>query len=454
MFGIDPPRCAIAAGPAARPAQKRSRSRLEVVMALFSATCPAFAAVLVLAGPCIAADWTLWGGANRNFHVEDAEPLADSWLAGGPPKLWERSLGEGYSAIAAREDTLYTMYRRDAQWWQIGTSDQEIVVAIDAKTGATKWEFAYDVRFRSDQGSGPHVMPQLVGHLLFAVGATGKIHALDARTGRVVWKRDIYQEFGGRRMFFGYSSHPLPYQDKLIVVAGGRTSAVVALDQKTGHTVWAGLSFASAYSSPILVNVGGRDQIVVLAAQQILAVSPADGKLLWSQPLGTDPGMAFCTTPVWDARHKFLLFAAAYGYGATALRVMADGRQTRVEPAWRDNKLQSLFANLLLIGDTMYLSRGFYGPAFLTAVDVATGKTKWSTREFAKASFVAAAGKLFILDEHGLLGLALLKPDGSLDVVSRLQALKGQSWTIPTVANGNLYLRDRSVVMAFRVGKR
>ncbi|MGH9632311.1 MAG: hypothetical protein ACRD7E_28740, partial [Bryobacteraceae bacterium] len=109
--------------------------------------------------------------------------MADSWPAEGPRKLWVRELGEGYSAIAVRGGTLYTMYRRDAAIWQIFSSDQEVVVALDAKTGHTKWEFAYDVRFRSDQGSGPHVMPQLAGDLLFSAGASGILHALKAGTG-------------------------------------------------------------------------------------------------------------------------------------------------------------------------------------------------------------------------------------------------------------------------------
>jgi hypothetical protein len=109
--------------------------------------------------PSSSADWTLWGGLRRDFRVESSDRLADSWPASGPKKLWERKLGEGYSGIAVRGDTLYTMYRRDAAAWQVFTSDQEVVIALDAGAGRTKWEFAYNVRFRSDQGSGPHVMP-------------------------------------------------------------------------------------------------------------------------------------------------------------------------------------------------------------------------------------------------------------------------------------------------------
>jgi hypothetical protein len=175
---------------------------------------------------------------------------------------------------------------------------------------------------------------------------------------------------------------------------------------------------------------------------------------LWSRALGTDPAMAFCSTPLWDPKNQILVISGAYGYGATALHLSLDGKHTRVDPLWRDNKLQSLFANLVLLGDTMYLSRGFSGPAFLTAVDIVSGKTKWATREFARATFIAADGKLVILDEHGWLALAQRKPDGSLEIGSRFRAVTTQAWTIPTVADGTLYLRDRAMLMAFRVGRR
>jgi outer membrane protein assembly factor BamB len=408
-----------------------------------------------LAGaPATPADWALWGGPHRDFHVETTEPLADSWPADGPSKLWKRRLGEGYSAIAVCDHTLFTMYRREAAFWQIFTPDQEVVIALDANTGETKWQFAYDAPFRSAQGPGPHTMPQLVGDLLFTVGATGKMHALKARTGELVWKRDLYQELGGTRLSFGYASHPLPYEDNLIVSVGGKERAIAAIDQKTGRIAWAGLRFVNAYSSPILINAGSRDQVVVLAAQEIFAVDPHDGAALWSRPLSTDPGMAFCATPLWDANNQILIFSgAADGYGASALHITADGPQMKTEFVWRDRRLGSAFGNLLLAGDAFYLSRGYTGPAVLTAVDVKTGQLRWSSREFAKTSFLAADGKLIILDEDGWLALARRNPDGSLKVVAKARLLTPNAWTVPTLAGKTLFLRDRATIMALDIGK-
>ena len=406
--------------------------------------------VAVVASPSSPADWSLWGGPHRDFHIESADPLANWWPAGGPTKLWERKLGEGYSAIAVRGDTLYTMYRRDAAAWQIFSSDQEVVVALDASTGRTKWEFAYDVRFRSDQGSGPHVMRQLADRLVFSVGATGLLHALKAGTGELVWKRDLYEELGATRALFGYSSHPLPYGDKLIVVAGGKQKAVAALEQKSGRTLWAAHRFLNAYSSPVLVNAGGRDQVIVLSAQKILSIDPNSGNALWLRSLGTDPGTAFAATPLWDPQSETLVFS--HHGGSTALRIRGAGSQFRVEQRWSSNKVRSVFSNLLLVGDVIYMSRGSYGPGFLTSADIKTGEPRWSARGFANANFLQADGKLIILDEDGWLVLARPKPDGSLEILSKAHVLSHNAWTIPTLAATTLYLRDRKIITALDVG--
>jgi hypothetical protein len=149
-------------------------------------------------------------------------------------------------------------------------------------------------------------------------------------------------------------------------------------------------------------------------------------------------------------KNQILVFSgAADGYGATALYIGPDGPRMK----WHDHKLGTAFDNLLLTGNTFYLSRGYTGPAFLTAVDVKTGQSKWSTREFAKASFLAADGKLIILDEDGWLALAQPNTDGSLKVLAKARLLSPNAWTIPTLAGTTLFLRDRTVIMALDVGK-
>ena len=76
------------------------------------------AIILLLTAAPTLAQWSQWGGAERNFRVDDVE-LADGWPEGGPKRLWERPLGPGYTSILADGTTLYTMYRRGAQAYAI-----------------------------------------------------------------------------------------------------------------------------------------------------------------------------------------------------------------------------------------------------------------------------------------------------------------------------------------------
>ena len=395
--------------------------------------------------------WTLWGGPGRNF-VASAAGLAASWPAAGPPVLWKRELGEGYSAIAVDGDTLYTMYHRVEPYWLIFSEQQEVVVALDARTGETRWEYPYAVTFRSayaETGPGPHVMPQIVGNLVFTSGVTGKIHALDKKTGQLVWQRDLYEEFGGTRMNFGYSSHALPYKDNLVVMAGGEGKAMLSLKQANGEVVWAKQSFKNAHSAPVLIDVDGQQQVAAVAAERIIGVNPDTGDLLWSFPHNTEYGLAV-SMPVWGD-DNLLFFSSSYGNGSRVLRLTREGEKTRVEEVWHNGRVRVHFGSVVRVGDTVYASSGHDGPAPLTAVDVPTGKILWQSREFAKANFVLADGRLFVVDQDGYLGLATATPEG-LTVHAKVLMLSPNAWTLPTLVGTRLYARDRKVIMALDAG--
>ncbi|MEX2302454.1 MAG: PQQ-binding-like beta-propeller repeat protein [Bryobacterales bacterium] len=395
--------------------------------------------------------WTLWGGPGRNF-LTSSTGLAASWPAAGPPVLWKRELGEGYSAIAVDGDTLYTMYHRVQPYWLIFSEQQEVVVALDARTGETRWEYPYAMSFRSayaETGPGPHVMPQIVGNLVFTSGVTGKIHALDKKTGELVWQRDLYEEFGGTRMDFGYSSHALPYKGNLIVMAGGEGKAMLSLKQANGEVVWAKQSFKNAHSAPVLIDVDGQQQVAAVAADRIVGINPDTGDLLWSFPHNTEYGLAV-SMPVWGD-DNLLFFSSSYGNGSRVLRLTREGEKTRGEEVWHNGRVRVHFGSVVRIGDTVYASSGHDGPAPLTAVDVPTGKILWQSREFAKANFVWAEGKLILIDQDGYLGLATATPEG-LTVHAKVLMLSPNAWTLPTLVGTRLYARDRKVIMALDAG--
>ena len=199
--------------------------------------------------------WPQWGGPSRDFHVTGVQ-LAENWPAGGPPKIWERNLGNGHSQLAAAGTSLFTMYRSGAS---------ESIVALDAASGKTLWEHTYQAPFRSeasDHGNGPYATPLIAGGRVFAIGATGKFHCLDQSTGRVLWTKDLWKDEDGSRLVYGYASSPLAYRHLVIVPVGGSGNAVAAFRQNDGALVWKKGDAGNAYSSPMVVNVGGLDQLI------------------------------------------------------------------------------------------------------------------------------------------------------------------------------------------------
>src|SRR5262245_45940263 len=185
------------------------------------------------------AAWPQWGGPMRDFQVA-AKGLANQWPKDGPRTIWSRPLGEGHSAICVEGDAMYTMFSQ---------GEQEIVVVAAVATGKTLWEHRYDSPTKGmdlGEGKGPHATPLLVGDLLFTVGTIGKMHALDKRTGKVVWFHDLWGELGGTKLDQGYACSPIAYKDTVIVTVGGRGQAVVAFRQKDGAIAWKKHDFAKS----------------------------------------------------------------------------------------------------------------------------------------------------------------------------------------------------------------
>lgn len=411
-----------------------------------------------LEGQPAAGEWPQWGGPHRNFVV-DASGLADSWPSNGPPVIWTRSLGLGHSSIVAGGGRLYTLYRPGKPVSRTGPWErEEAVIALDAATGKTVWEYRYASEpFDFSQGAGPHSTPLLAGDRLFATGTNKQVHALDARTGKVVWSVDLVRDFGAPPRLIrpavkaGYAVSPLAYEDTIILQAGGAGQAVMALRQSDGSVVWRSGDFLVSESSPVLIDAGGQTQAVVFAAQAVYGLDPASGRILWSHPHDTSGDMNN-STPIWGP-DNILLVSSGYNQGTRALRLTRQGDRTAVEELWFTNRMKIMFANALRLGDHLYATHGDFGPAVMTALNVNTGEIAWQERGFGRSSFVYADGKAFVIDEDGDLALVRLSPQG-MTVLARTRIFDTVSWTAPTLVGTSLYARDREKIVALDVGVR
>lgn len=400
--------------------------------------------------------WPQWGGPNRNFIVE-ARGLADSWPAAGPRVIWSRPLGTGHSAIVAADGRLFTMYRvgngrtRQGPW-----DSEEIVVALDAGTGRTIWEYKYPSK-REDFsfGAGPHSTPIVVGDRVFTFGTNKQLHAFDTRTGKLLWSHDLVTEFKSPTLLIrpvvktGYGCSPIAFKDTIICSAGGPGQSVMAFRQRDGSLAWKSGDFLTSEAPPILIDVAGTPQLVVFGGGTVNGLDPGTGAVLWSHP--HDPGNDLnCGTPLWGP-DNILFVSSAYKAGSRAIRLVRNGDTTMPEELWFTNRVRFMFLNALRLGDHVYGTTGDFGPAFLTALDVKTGRAAWQHRGFGRASLIYADGKAIILDEDGDLALAKLAPEG-VTILSEAKIFETTSWTSPTLIGTSLFARDREKIVALDLG--
>ena len=388
--------------------------------------------------------WTQWAGPFGNFHTE-ASGIKDTWSAAGPPVVWKRKLGEGYSSPSVENGVIYTMY---------GRRGEEVATAINAADGKTLWEHVTPMTFVSDaaleMGNGPYGTPLIVGDRVFTTGVAGRLQCLDKKSGKLLWTEQLISDHQGSRLMYGYASSPVAFRDTIVVPVGGRGRALMAFQQSDGKVVWSRNDFGNAYSTPLLMRIGPLEQMAVLMDGAVIGVNPHNGDLQWQVPFRADFSIAI-STPVVGA-DNLMFVSSEYGGGAKVIALELSGTQTTAREVWASNRLRLHHGNAIRIGDAIYFSSGGKGSqAILSAVDARTGTVHWQQRSIEKATFVYADRKLITLDQDGNLMIAYPSTQG-FKIAAKAPMMTRLSWTPPVLVGTRLYLRDRASLMAVELG--
>jgi outer membrane protein assembly factor BamB len=403
-------------------------------MARFPSLVLSLTLTLLAAGPAAALDWPQFRGVNRD-GVSAETDLPRSWPAEGPRVVWKRAIGEGYSGISVAGDRLYTM---DSD----GTT--EYVLALEAGSGKQVWRVPAGPKLIDPMGNGPRTTPTLDGGTVYAMGSHGRLLALKAADGAKIWEVDLPQAFGAKRPTWGYSGSPLIDGDLLILEVGGKDGrGVVAFEKATGKVRWGALDGDPAYSSPVLMTIGGIKQYVVprRAGTQTVALRP-DGSVLWTHP---GPFSVIASALLIPPDKVYV--SGGDDAGAVLMRIKTEGGKAAVEELWKTRAMKNHFNNAVLVGDHLY---GFDNATF-KCLSVATGEPAWASRGLGKGSLLVADGNLLIvLSDQGTLLLVEANP-GAYTELARFQAMEGKAWTAPALANGRLYLRDHDEIMALEM---
>jgi outer membrane protein assembly factor BamB len=430
-----------------------------------------------------ASDWPKFLGPNANGTSSETG-LIDSFPPSGPPLLWEKDVGAGYSAPSILAGKLVLFHR---------IKNEEIVEAFEPATAKSLWKYSYPSAFIDPYGynNGPRCTPLLNKDRCYTFGAEGKLLCLDLNSGKKIWERDTGKDWQVPEAFFGVGSTPLLEGNLLIVMVGGQpNSGVVAFDPETGKTIWENVGEKNwqgqpmiawpgerkvdwqvfrfdkqaSYSSPVAATVNGQRELFCLTRQGLVAMNPTNGAVdfsYWFRSRANDSVNAMCPIVVDDT----VFFSAAYyRVGSVLLRILPGNKS--FEPIWRSTALEIHFTTPIYHDGYLYSFSGRDEPdAHFRCVEYKTGKVMWDRDEsfpkhgddpnkYGRGSAILVDGKLIALGETGLLGIFKPNPEKP-EEISRYQVpqLKPPCWAAPILSDKKIYLRSENKLLSFNFAK-
>jgi outer membrane protein assembly factor BamB len=384
------------------------------------------------------ADWPQWQGPNRD-NVSSETGLMNSWPGEGPKVVWTSGgLGNGYGTVAIAEDRIYLQgtRARDSVLWCLNRAD-----------GKPVWNAPLGKSLPQDRGPGPRGTPTVDGDRIYALTENGDLACIRVKDSNGIWHKNIVADFRGHNPGWLISESPLVDGAMVAFTPGGRHAGIVAVDKMTGRDVWVAneLSDAPGYASIIAADVQGVRTLMTLTSDAGVGVRAKDGKLMWRYERCAN-GTANCATPIYSNNKVF--YTSAYGTGCALLNLAAQDGMVAAKEAYFSRDMMNHHGGVVLVKEHLY---GFSNN-ILTCMEFATGKVAWRNRSVGKGSLTYADGKLFLLGEGNMAGLAKATPESYQELGKFEIADSGlPSWAHPVVCGGRLYIRNQGTLACYDV---
>ncbi len=263
---------------------------------------------------------------------------------------------------------------------------------------------------------------------------------------------------------WGYSESPLVDGEKLVCTPGAEDAMIVALDKKTGATIWKGKAPAdlgsngldgAGYSSIMISHGAGVKQYVQMVGRGLVSFRAEDGKFLWNYNRIANH-TANIPTPV--VKDDYVFASTGYQAGAALLKLKPEGDGVAAHEVYflPGNKVQNHHGGMVMIGEYIYMGNG-HNNGFPICLDWKTGKIAWNGGRgpgSGSAAVVEADGELYFRYQNGVMALIEATPE-KYHLLSKfmLPTHNAESWPHPVIVDHCLYLRDQDNLLCYDIAK-
>ena len=372
-------------------------------------------------------NWPDFRGPQRD-GICRGETISLDWDTDPPREVWRQPVGGGYASFVVAEGRAYTIEQR---------RKQEVVTCYEVATGHEVWAHAYDASFEETLGGdGPRATPTWHDDRLYALGAQGHFHCLNAETGEVIWNTNLLKGGTIPNLEWGLSGAPLIVDDMVIVTHSGKADpSIFAFDAKTGAPRWQ-TPGSQGYSSPMIETVCGVRQILNLGGTELRSLDPESGKVLWRHPWDTYMWINASQPLVVEGDRVFL--SAGYGHGAALVQVSHNEQEWSTEELWASvRSMRNKFSSSVIHGGHAY----GLDEAILCCVELASGERKWKGGRYNYGSVLLVNDHLLVLSEDGRLALVRAQPTEYKEL-GGVQILEGRTWNNFALVDGLLLARN------------
>lgn len=406
-------------------------------------------------------DWP--GIRGPKYDCKSAETgLVDSWPEKGPPVLWTRELGQGYSSFVAWNNRIATQYQ---------ILSGQFVVCLDADTGRTIWEYRYDWPYDpAGVYPGPRATPTYQDGAVFFASPAGLIGCLDAVTGKLKWSVELTKAFGCELTGFGYACSPTVIDGLVLLPVGCAGASMVALDARTGIVRWKAGSEPGSYAPAFPIELNGRPLVLGYMENALVCHDRLNGELLWKHNLST----GYDEHSAWPLYREPRLWISSPFRAGSELLELGDDPEVSIRSLGKQSLMSNdIFSSVLIDGaiygfdvkdpqaKTHRSTRGIF-----RCIDFETGDEYWSVGDgrpmrqgtttspaatvsgevplIGHATVIAADGKLILFNDLGELILARATKE-RFDELGRVSVLAGEiCWTQPALSRQRLFVRNQS----------